>query len=256
MVPPTHLDTLLRPESIRTLFQPIYDIAGDPSVFAFEGLSRGPAGSNFESPDIFFSYARHKRAEHLLDRICIGLVLERSRDLPREARISVNVHASTLTAGGGTFAPFLAAELHRAGVEPSRLIVEVVEHALAWNPHDYAASVDELRAIGVDVALDDIGVGLSNYRMMIDTRPSYLKIDRYLVAGCAFDSRRSVILESIYELAEKLAATVIAEGIETEADLARLRTIGIRFVQGFLFSPPQPAAAFTRHELESLRATS
>jgi len=243
---PSHIDSLLRPESVTTLFQPIYDITRAPAVFAFEGLSRGPAGTNFESPDVFFSYARHKRAEHLVDRTCIALALARSRDLPESARITVNVHASTLTAGGGTFAPFLEAELRRVGMKPSRLIVEIVEHALAWNAHDYAASVDELRNIGVDVALDDIGVGLSNYRMMIDTRPNYLKIDRYLISGCASDARRTVILESICELAENLVATVIAEGIETGAELNHLRSIGIRFVQGFLFCRPKAATAFAQ----------
>lgn len=243
-MPPTHLDSLLRPGSITTLYQPIYDISGEPRVFAFEALSRGPAGTNFESPDILFSYARHKRAEHIIDRACIALALERARPLPTDVRLSVNVHASTVTQGGGTFAPFLDVELRRAQIDPTRVIVEVVEHALAWNAHDYAACVDELRAIGVAIALDDIGVGLSNYRMMLDTRPSFLKIDRYLIAGSAEDPRRTVILESICELAEKLEATVIAEGIEAGADLARVRGIGIRYVQGFLLSVPRPVEAF------------
>jgi len=243
-MPPSHLDLILRPESIATLFQPIYAVNGKSTVFAYEGLSRGPAGTNFESPDVLFSYARHKRAEDRVDRTCISLALMRARVLPAEARISVNVHASTLTIGGGTFAPFLATEMRRAEIEPARVIVEIVEHAHAWNAHDYAAAVDELRAIGVTVALDDIGVGLSNYRMLLDTRPSFVKIDRYLVGGSANDRRRSVILESICELADRLGATVIAEGIETGADFAHIRATGIHLVQGFLLSPPRPAAAF------------
>ena len=139
--------------------------------------------------------------------------------------------------------------MRRASFAPSHVVVEVVEHALAWNPRDYAQAVDELRDLGVSIALDDIGVGLSNYRMMLDTRPNYLKIDRYVVTGCDADPRRSAILESIWSLAERLGAMVIAEGVETAAELAQVQAVGIRLVQGFLLSKPKKATAFAGEAL-------
>jgi EAL domain-containing protein (putative c-di-GMP-specific phosphodiesterase class I) len=102
--------------------------------------------------------------------------------------------------------------------------------------------VRELRAEGVRVALDDVGVGRCNFRTIIDVAPDLLKIDRYFVHGCAADSRRRSVLASLRRLGEDIGAAVVAEGIELEADHRIVRDLGIHYAQGFLFSHPRPLA--------------
>jgi EAL domain-containing protein (putative c-di-GMP-specific phosphodiesterase class I) len=95
-----------------------------------------------------------------------------------------------------------------------------------------------LRARGIGIALDDVGVGHSNYSMMLDCRPDLIKIDRYLVAGCHADPQRQAVLESIARLAPRLGARAVAEGVEEPDDLGTIRALGIDLVQGFLLSRP------------------
>ena len=117
-------------------------------------------------------------------------------------------------------------------IAPARLVVEIVEHTPFWNESIFAGSLAELRRAGVRIALDDIGVKHSNFRMALDCRPDYFKIDRYLVEGCRDDSSRRAVLESIAGLARKVGARVVAEGVSNPADLGAVTDLGIDLVQG------------------------
>ncbi len=98
-----------------------------------------------------------------------------------------------------------------------------------------------LRRIGVRIAVDDIGLGHSNYRMLLECRPDFFKIDRYLVKGSNGDAYRRAVLHSIAELAQKVGAHAVAEGVDNEADLHTVCAEGIEMVQGYLLSRPIPA---------------
>lgn len=233
------------PHSLRPYIQPIFHISGDAiTVAGVECLTRGPLGTPFEQPDALFSYARHKRAESLLDRRCIALALETSAGLPEDLRIAVNVHASTL-GRDSSFADWLPACAARNSVNAARLTVEIVEHATPWNERQLTRTLDRLRAAGIRIALDDVGLGESNYQMIVNTHPEYLKIDRYLVQGCAKDRYRQAILSSIVKLADELSATTIAEGVEDFDDLQTLRNKDISLLQGFGLGRPVPSSEFS-----------
>jgi EAL domain-containing protein (putative c-di-GMP-specific phosphodiesterase class I) len=98
----------------------------------------------------------------------------------------------------------------------------------------------------VKIALDDIGLGHSNYQMILDARPDYLKIDRYFVQGCGRDPDRRAVVASIVKLANDLGGLVVAEGAENQDDLKTLGIMGVEFAQCFLFSPPMPTSDFKR----------
>jgi CheY-like chemotaxis protein len=91
------------------------------------------------------------------------------------------------------------------------------------------------------IALDDVGVGHSNYQMIIDARPDYFKIDRQFVRASCGDPSRQAVLESVVQLASKLDAYTVAEGVETEEDLETVRRLGVDFVQGHLLGAPLAA---------------
>ena len=239
----THIDTILEPGFLDTRFQPIIESRGDGfRTYAFEGLSRGPAGTNFAAADVLFAYARHKREESRIDRACMMNVLRGAAQMPEHFRISLNVHASTLSRDDG-FVTALAACADAHSIPASRLIIELVEHSSAWDDIRLERAIASLRDFGVGIALDDIGVGLSNYRMMIETRPEYFKVDRFFVTGAGDDRYRSVVIESIAQLASKFGARVIAEGVESESDLRRLLDLGVDLFQGYYFAMPVGALA-------------
>ncbi len=92
--------------------------------------------------------------------------------------------------------------------------------------------------MGIRIALDDVGIGHCNHRAILDVRPDFLKIDRYFVQNCPIDRGRRAMLRSITLLAADFDATVIAEGIERDDELATVRSMGITYGQGFLLGRP------------------
>lgn len=229
---------LLIPGKLRTVFQPIVNVGGSrPVLHSVECLTRAPIETGSVSPQDLFDHARRVGAEGLLDRACIVAALASAGKLGGDFRVSVNVHASTL-AGDSGFPAFLADESEASGIALGRLTVEIVEHSPPHGVKAFRTALAKLRALGMLVAIDDIGLGYSNFRMIVDAQADYFKIDRYFVSGVERDPYRFAVLESVAKLAAKVDARVIAEGIETAAELGFVIEAGVDLVQGFYFSEP------------------
>jgi len=242
-VKPTLLERILEPGQLTVLFQPILRHNGDGwHLHAFEGLVRGPAGTNVYDPEVLFAYARRKRAEADVDKACVRAILEAAVPLGPEAFINVNVHGVTLEQDA-PFVSQVADLLDFMRFSPTRLTVEIVEHSASTSGPRFTRALAALRGLGVRIALDDIGLGQSNYRMIIETRPDYFKIDRYLVSGCAGDAYRRAIVGSIGHLAESLDAYAVAEGVDNVDDLSAVVGEGVATIQGYLLALPQRAVA-------------
>ena len=243
MRPRLLLDSLLEPQAISVVFQPIFQCRGrERRLYALECLIRGPRGGNMEDPEVLLEYVRRKREEARIDRVCVEAILTTAAALPTRPHLSVNVHASTLGRDAG-FVDFLTETASRHGIESARLTVEIVEHAPPWDGVSFLSALDRLRELGTAIAIDDVGLGQSNYKMMLDARPEYFKIDRYFVQGVHADVHRQAVLESIAQLARRFGGRVVAEGVETEADLLAVTERGIDLIQGFLFAPPLTGVA-------------
>ena len=231
-------DLILEPQGLTTLFQPIFETrAGQRRLFALEALTRGPKQTNIERSDILFEYVRRKRGEAQVDLLAIASALRQIRGLPGKPCLSMNVHAVTLESEQRL--PIWLADLAAEYAVPlESLIIEIVEHAPPWSGPHFLGNLDRLRELGVRIALDDVGLGQSNFRMIVDCRPDLLKIDRHFVDGCHADPMRRAVLESIADLACRLGARAVAEGIEDERDLAVVSAAGISLLQGYLLCRP------------------
>lgn len=223
--------------NLRSKVQPIFSAENEIRITGVECLTRGPVGTPFENPDALFAYARTKHVEQIFDKQCISLALEAVSGLDRNLRISVNVNASTL-ANGGDFVRWLTDKANRCEISTSRLTLEIVEHAPVYNRTELHEAISSLRDRQVRIALDDVGLGHSNYKMMIDIRPDYFKLDRYFVKGCTRDEYRRAVIASLFTMSEKFHGEVIAEGVESVEDLYTLMSLGIKSFQGYLISPP------------------
>ena len=238
----TMLDELLAPGAIRIEFQPIVTVTDDGvELYALEALARGPRGTNVEQPNILFDYARRKGEEARIDLLCIAQVLAAASTLPGKPLITINIHGSTLSSEPDFAARFLRSA-SALGITADRVMLEIVEHRAPWAIAALQATLQALREAGVRIALDDLGVGASNYHLFVDCRPDHIKIDRYLVRGCTGDPYRIAVLRSIVALADSCGATPIAEGVETQDDLDTVRELGIRHMQGWMFSHSLPPA--------------
>jgi EAL domain-containing protein (putative c-di-GMP-specific phosphodiesterase class I) len=246
----TLIQQILGDGGISVLFQPIYALnGGAASVFALEALARGPKGSNAETANVLFEYVRRKGKEADVDRACVAAILAAAasiklpgRPQSAEPAISINVHAATLEQDDA-FVGFLLDRCEAHGIAVSRLILEIVEQQQYWDDVRFFGAMDTLRAAGIRIALDDIGLGYSNYRTLIEVRPDFYKIDRYFVTGSKEKDNARAAIESIVLLASRLGGRVIAEGIESRDDLETVRDLGIDLVQGFHLAVPQPASA-------------
>jgi EAL domain-containing protein (putative c-di-GMP-specific phosphodiesterase class I) len=232
------IDLILEPGALSVRFQPVYDFSGPAPCWHYvECLIRGPRGTSVEQPEILFEYARRMNREAEADRASVATILAAARGLPAGTRLGINVHASTL-ARDPEFLPFLGDAVRQAGIAVDRLVIEIVEHAPPWDVAAFRNALDGLRSIGTRIALDDVGLGHSNFKMILECRPNYFKIDRYFVHGARTDFHRQAVLVSVAQLALPFAARVVAEGVETADDLLAVRAAGIDLVQGYYFGQP------------------
>jgi diguanylate cyclase (GGDEF)-like protein/PAS domain S-box-containing protein len=158
--------------------------------------------------------------------------------LDRRVSVSVNVSSRELREPG--FVASVVATLTETGVAPERLTMEVTETALLEDLQDATRVLNDLRRIGVRVALDDFGAGYSSLSYLDRLPVDVVKIDRAFVSGIDNAGTRATLL-TIVRLLDTMNVRTVAEGVETAAQFAYLRVLGIHSCQGFLFSRPVPA---------------
>ncbi len=154
--------------------------------------------------------------------------------------MAVNVAGGQLARRGLAMDMFAALERH--AVAPENLALEITE---TTGLADEQLAIAELRVLsdaGVQIVLDDFGVGWSNYARLLSLPVTAIKIDRSIAAAVVTDSRASKLVAAIVNSAFQLGVDVVAEGVETVAVRRRLRSLGVRWAQGWLFGAAQPAS--------------
>ena len=246
------ISAILETDGIHVLFQPIYHVAGDlPALCAYEALSRGPRNTQFERADALFHYVRLNHDEVRVDRHCLATAIAEGAELTKSAFLTLNVHASTVERDADL--PRYVGELcARHGVDPRHLIFELVEQSPFGEARRLVPALDRFRAMGIRIALDDVGLGYSNYQAILDVSPDFLKVDRYFVQNCTTDPRRQTLLRSIIALAADLGSTVVAEGIECDDELATVKSLGVAYGQGYLLGRPSKSGRDSRPRLVTM----
>ena len=226
------LEKLSVDHSIRIAFQPIVDLA-TTDVVGYEALARFP-GDVAVSPRSWFAEAAEVGMLREVELAAIRAALGELGSLPEEAFISVNISPSTVACD----------ELREvlAAVDGSRVVLEITENAAAERYDEVAKAVSELRASGVRIALDDAGSGDVGVTSLFDIQADIIKIDIDVTRGIDSDPMKEAMAFALKSLADSLGAMSLAEGIETEQELARLRAVGVQAGQGYLFGHPEEAA--------------
>ncbi|GIE82897.1 hypothetical protein Aph02nite_88470 [Actinoplanes philippinensis] len=169
----------------------------------------------------------------------VGQAARWERELGPDAPAKVSVNVSARQLGEPGFPAEVAEMLSAAGVDPSRLTVEVTETAVLGT----GVALEVLRALaaqGLTIALDDFGTGQSSLSLLVDCPVDWLKVDKSFVDGVTTDSPQAVIVDSLIGITEGLRMQAVAEGVETAEQAERLHRAGYRYAQGYHFARPLP----------------
>ena len=225
----------LREGAFQVHYQPIVRLATG-RIAAVEALARWPdPRGGWIAPDTFIPIAEELGLIGRLDAWVMGLACGTVRAWEGT---SLSVNVSALELSSRTLVRTVEGALRDSGLAPGLLALELTERALIQNPDRAAGVLHDLKSLGIFIHLDDFGTGYSSLRYIERFPIDTLKIDRsFLVRG----ARREIILRGIISLAHDLGMHVIAEGVESAADLERLRELGSDYAQGFYFCRPQSA---------------
>lgn len=225
-----HVTAVILGHEVRVLFQPIVELA-TRRVVGFEALARFPGPD--ASPLRWFADAERAGLRGQLELSAASAALRLIERLPEDAFLTLN------------FSPAVLAELGRLDLDRlgervplSRLVVEVTEEAPVA---DYAQLDDALARVrerGVRLAIDDAGAGYASMMHVVRLRPEIIKLDIAFVRGVDQDPARHALVASVTDLAARTGARVIAEGIETQAELATVFEIGVDLGQGYFLGRP------------------
>ncbi len=223
-----HLTQLLADGGPTIVFQPVVRV-GDRSVAGYEALSRFPAGHG--TPQTWFADAAAAGLQTPLELAAVQRAVLASHHLEPEAFLAINVSAGTI----------MAADLTRLLLPLAtqrRVIVEITEHDLVRDYHQLTVALDDLRAAGLSISVDDVGAGHSGLRQLVEIKPDVVKLDASIVRGLDHDPMRRAAAKALTDFARDIGAECIYEGVETEDELAAARALGAALVQGFLLGRP------------------
>ena len=223
------LERLCRGEGLQLATQPIVDLE-TAHIHAYEALARF-ATRGGQGPLHWFALADELGMRAELELACLETALRLMDDLPPDTRLSVNLSAPMLVDPRTVRALAACRDI-------DRLIIEVTEETLVRHGEAIDRSISDLRERGVKFAVDDVGAGYSGLSQLATLRPTYLKLDRGLVRGIDADPARVELVRALSDYARGTGGLLVAEGVETPEELARVRGAGAPLVQGYLLARP------------------
>ncbi|MFO1493865.1 MAG: EAL domain-containing protein [Lysobacterales bacterium] len=232
------LRAALRQGRVRVAFQPIYAARARRRV-GVEALARWTDSRLGEvSPVRFIPVAETTGLIHELGHYVLRRSLQLAQErLPAQERLAINLSPRQIEES--SFVDRVLATIREHAFSPARLEFEITE-SIAANPSERVlATLSTLREIGVTIALDDFGTGYSALTQLQRLPVDRVKIDRSFIAEIPGNPKASVLVEAMTRMCDALDLSVVAEGVETEAQLAFLQALGCAEVQGFLLGRPE-----------------
>jgi EAL domain-containing protein (putative c-di-GMP-specific phosphodiesterase class I) len=205
-------------------YQPIVDVVRG-TVVGYEALARF-VGYDVRSPDAWFAAARRHGRVADLEAAALRCALAARSSLPTNTFLTVNLGPDVL--GSRQVQQVLGTQGNLGG-----LVVELTEHARVDSYVELEPLLDRLRGDGALIALDDAGTGYAGLTHMLHIRPELIKLDRAFVSGLDRDEAKQALVEMLGTLASRLDAWLLAEGVETRAELDALARLGVPLVQGY-----------------------
>ena len=227
---------------LRVHYQPKFSLNGSQKVTGFEALVRWEHPERgLIAPGEFLPLAEETGIVLAIGEYVLGESLQqlvRWHNSDPDLTLSVNVSLRQLEDAG--LASLLAGAVRAADIDPAALCLEIAESTIAQNPDIMVRALQGLKTVGVTIAIDDYGTGSASLRNLKRLPLDSLKIHESFVSTLGVDREDSSVVSAVVELGHALGLSVVAEGVETDSQLAELRSIGCDAAQGFLFGRPVP----------------
>ncbi len=248
----TPLHDILRHRRLHALLQPIVDLESG-QLHGHEGLIRGPSDSLLHSPLALMRAADLDGLRAETEILCIDTIAAAFARLRLEGRLFINL-SPVVVAGHARLLGDLLSILKSNYLSSDRVVIELTEDGSAAEMPNLMDILVEFQAEGFRFALDDLGEGYSSLRRWSELRPHYVKIDKHFISGINQDPVKLQFVRSLQQIAVNSNARLIAEGIETRAELTLVRELGIRFGQGYFLGRPATTPALSLDGLDALKA--
>ncbi|WP_158290533.1 EAL domain-containing protein [Halobacillus salinus] len=227
-------------ETFTHYFQPIYHLSHWEPI-GYEALFR----SNItETPPEAFQLAKTHSRLHELDLMSIGKAIRtffhNRSTMFRSKQLFVNIFPSTVL--HSDFLPFMRSQTH----DLSYLVLEINESEKVESLSKWSSTVEELKEMGVKIALDDVGKGFSGIESIIQLKPHYIKIDRHLTQNAHRNREKQAFIELALQFCRKFDIKMILEGIEHDDELQLAKSLRVPFAQGYAIGYPEPLLSHAR----------
>lgn len=242
------MDNALSSGQFKIHLQPIYSVAGEKPVSA-EALVRWyhPQKGLIPPADFVPLFEKNgfisKLDAYVWEEVCKFISTEIKKG---HAVVPISVNVSRINLYNINLCNDIIALTKKYDLAPEMLKFEITESAYTDNPHQLLKAMETLQQYGFEVLMDDFGSGYSSLNMLKDVPVDILKIDMKFIEDLEVSSRAGSVMANVIRMAKWLNMTVVAEGVETEAQLGVLRNIGCDKVQGYYLSKPLPAEDFEK----------
>ena len=234
----------LQRHEFRLVYQPLFT-AQNRGVTGFEALLRWTSAVHGAvPPDVFIPIAERMGLMSELGEWVIRAACEEAARWTVPLRIAVNVSPAQIHQDG--LAEKIKTILHETRLAPDRLEIEITETLLLKNTESAIATLQRIRALGVQIAIDDFGTGYSSLATLRAFPFDKLKVDRSFIRDLGQTADALAIVEAILGLSRGLRLPVVAEGVETEIQADILRSCGCDQLQGYLLGHPMPIEGFVQ----------
>lgn len=190
---------------------------------------------NVLTPFFFLEHAKKSNLLPFISKIMIEEVIKKLSE-DKDEHYSINLSIEDLQ--NETILKFLYAKIKYYQIEPSRLIIEVLEEASIWQDDQTFQEILKLKELWVKIAIDDFWVGSSNYQRLLKLKPDFIKIDWFFIEDLDKSPEKKMIVKNIVDLAKIMGSETIAEFVETEEIQKIVEELWIDYSQGYLFSKP------------------
>lgn len=224
------IEAVLHDGLVSMVYQPIFELQGRIAV-GYEALARFQCEPS-RPPNLWFDEAERVGRRRELELHAVQLALAGLPSLPADSFLCINASPSTVVSPG------LAAAL--SGVPLHRLVLEVTEQEPIDSYEEFTGAIAPLRAAGLRLAIDDVGAGFASLTHIVRLAPNLLKLDRSLTKEVGGSGHVRALAAALTSFGFEIHCTVLAEGIETEDQLALLMALGVSLGQGFLLGRPAP----------------
>jgi EAL domain-containing protein (putative c-di-GMP-specific phosphodiesterase class I) len=230
------INQIISEQNIRLLAQPIFEVATN-QIKAYEVLTRGPAGTDLESPLILFSVARQMGKLYELEKIVLEKTFEQISE--NESSQHVFINFTPVTLGNPLFIQEIQAMLKKyQGVSAKQVVLEVTEQDPIMQQTDFNKNIHLLRELGFRLAVDDTGIGYSTLSSIIEIMPEIIKIDRSVIQDIDSNTIKESMLKGLLLIAKESGSVVVAEGIESKGEAMVLSRHNVDLAQGYFYGRP------------------